>query len=52
MFMFFLSVSHKHLLSATLDMHDMQENCRESNLQLVFFFRLFSLDGRFGKIFS
>ena len=39
MFMFFLSVSHKHLLSATLDMHDMQENCRESNLQLVFFFQ-------------
>ena len=30
----FLSVWHKRLLSATLDMHDMQENARQSNLQL------------------
>ena len=32
----FLSVWHKRLLSATLDMHDMQENVRQSNLQLLF----------------
>ena len=34
----FLSVRHKRLLSATLDMHDMQENVSQDNLQLVFFF--------------
>ena len=32
----FLSVWHKRLLSATLDMHVMQENVHQSNLQLVF----------------
>ena len=32
----FLSVWHKRLLSATLDMHDMQENVHQRNLQLVF----------------
>ena len=32
----FLSVWHKRLLSGTLDMHDMQENVRQSNLLLVF----------------
>ena len=31
-----LSAWHKRLHSATLDMHDMQENVRQSNLQLVF----------------
>ena len=30
------SVWRKRLLSATLDMYDMQENVRQSNLQLVF----------------
>ena len=30
------SVWHKRLLSATVDMYDMQENVRQSNLQLVF----------------
>ena len=29
-------VWRKRLLSATLDMYDMQENVRQSNLQLVF----------------
>ena len=38
----FLSVWHKRLLSASLDMHDMQENVRESNLQLAFFADYFS----------
>ena len=33
----FLSVWHKRLLSATLDMHDIQENVFQSNLQLGFF---------------
>ena len=32
-----LSVWHKRLLRATLDMHDMQENLRQSNFQLFFF---------------
>ena len=32
----FLSVWHKRLLSATLDMHDIQENVRQSNLLLAF----------------
>ena len=32
----FLSLWHKRLLRATLDMHDMQENVRQSNLQLAF----------------
>ena len=32
----FLSVWHKRLLSATPDMHDMQENAHQSNLQLGF----------------
>ena len=52
----FLS-AYKHLLSATLDMYGMQENVRQSNLQLVC--RLFHLKGLChfilgysGKIFS
>ena len=40
----FLSVWHKRLLSATLDMHDMQENVCQSNLQLVFL-QIISLKG-------
>ena len=40
----FLCVWHKRLLSATLDVHNMQENVRQRNLQLVFF-RLFHLKG-------
>ena len=55
---FFLSTWHKRLLSATLDVHDMQENVRQSNLQLVFL-QTISLKGAvssylgcFGKIFS
>ena len=53
----FLSVWHKRLLSATLDMHDMQENVRQSNLQ-VFLRTILGkglchvILGCFGKIFS
>ena len=32
----FLSLWHKRLLSATLEIHDMQEKVRQSKLQLVF----------------
>ena len=32
----FLSVWHKRLLRATLDVRDMQENVHQSNLQLIF----------------
>ena len=35
-FQSFLSVWHKRLLIATLDMHDMRENVRQSNMQLSF----------------
>ena len=33
----FLSAWHKRLLSASLDVHYMKENVRQSDLQLVFF---------------
>ena len=47
----FLSVWHKRLLSSTLDMHDMQENVRESNLKLGFFLRTILVKGAMSRYF-
>ena len=46
----FLSVWHKCLLSATLDMHDMQENARQSYLHLVFL-QAISLKGAMSRYY-
>ena len=46
----FLSVWHKRLLRATLEMHEMQENVRQSNLHFVFL-QTISLKGAMPRYF-
>ena len=46
----YLRVWYKRLLSATLDMLDMKENVRQSNLHLVFL-QTFSLKGAMSRYF-